>query len=186
MQRHAIKRLPAAHLALVGVCLAGVVAMTWSFVEHRPATSLPAIFARAVTVEAAAAAVYLLAVGLFASLRLARVPGTAALAQRLLKPTVAVEAMLVLACTSVLIRGYSSRGLLAGLDVLLPTVIVVAVMSIAVTMATRHEAADDLLPEWPRGAWLWATSLVRIAACLVLLGALGFLEGQSLPNSLVH
>lgn len=186
MQRHAINRQPAAHLALMVVSLAGVVAVIWSMLDQRSATSLPQAFSQAVHFERIAAGCYLTATALYALARFLHVAGGPEFARPLLKPMIACEGVLVLASAVILLRGYSSRGLLAGLDVLLPAIVVVAVMSIAVAMATRHESTDvNPIPNASQ-TWFGAMFLVRIVASVALVAILAYLELQPLPNSFVR
>lgn len=186
MQRQAIKRLPAAHLALMAVSLAGMAVIVWSIVDRQTGVELTLVFARTVQFGWVAADCYLTATALYSLARFLNVAGGPEFARRLIKPTIACEGVLVLASFAVLIRGYSSRGLLAGLDMLLPAVVVVAVMSIAVAMATRHESTHvDPVPSESQ-TWFGAMFLVRIVACVALVAILGYLELQPLPNTFVQ
>lgn len=186
MQRQAIKRLPAAHLALVAVSLSAMAALVWSAIDRPAAVELPQAFARAAQIQWIAAGCYLLATAVYALTRFLHVAGGPEFARRRLRPMIACEGVLVLASAAVLLRGYSSRGLLAGLDVLLPAVVVVAVMSIAVAMATRQETT--YLERAPNQSqrWFAAMFLVRIVACAVLVAVLGYLELQPLPHTYVQ
>jgi hypothetical protein len=185
MQREAIKRLPSAHLALIVVALAGVVAIGWSFVRPGSPQQLPSSFTLPIKVVLQAALGYLLAIAFYELARFLNVVGGPEIGRYILKPAVVVESTLVLACTAVLVRGHTSRGLLAGLDVVLPAVVVVAVMSIAVSVATRRETTYvDRIPSESQ-TWFAAMILARLVACLTLIAMLGYLELQPLPNALV-
>jgi len=178
MQRKASNRLRSAHLALALVALIAAAAVIWGAFRPDIALPLPASLRTAAWVATALALTYLLACAAEEALRYV---AATSFPPYLLWPTIAAEALLVLVAVGVLIRGPSSRGLLARLDVLLPALVVVVMLALAIAIATRRETSADR-----RGHLGGATTLVRLLAAAALAITLLYLELQPLPNTLVR
>lgn len=186
MPRAIPNRLHSAHLALAFVAVAAACAIVIGVLRPPPAIGLPDNLLKATKIATLAALVYLIACFTTAFARHCDISATAP-PRNWLWISLGSDALVVLVAVAALIRGYGSRSLLAGLDMLLPAVVVTVILSIAVSIATRQNAPA------PAGSTFVAMllkvdvfALIGAMACVLLVLAICYLEFQPLPNTLVQ